>query len=116
MVYFVAGLNIVLGLAAALFNVEFLQQIGIGFGSILFGLVFLALGFFVQRRSAAALILAIVVFALDGVLGLYLAASQGYNPGSGGIVARVFLLIPMVQGLGAIKTLNSGTGTATPVQ
>ncbi len=58
-VYFVAGLNLVLGLISFLFNVEFLQQIGIGFGSILFGLVFLALGFFTQRKSMVALILAI---------------------------------------------------------
>ena len=107
MVYFVAGLNLVLGFVSFLFNVEFLQQIGIGFGSIIFGLVFLVLGFFVQRKSAVALILAIVIFALDGILGVFLAASQGYNPGAGGIIARIFLLIPMVQGVGAIKALKS---------
>jgi len=107
MVYFVAGLNLVLGLVSFVFNVEFLQQIGIGFGSILFGLVFLALGFFVQRKSTVALILAIVIFALDGIVGFFLAASQGYNPGGGGIIARIFLLIPMVQGVGAIKALKS---------
>ena len=95
-------MNICLGLISFLFNVELLQQIGIGFGSILFGLVFLALGFFVQRKSSVALILAIVIFALDGIVGVFLAASQGYNPSSGGIVARIFLLMPMVQGLGAI--------------
>lgn len=107
MVYFVAGLNLVLGLVSFLFNVEFLQQIGIGFGSIIFGLVFLALGFFVQRKSTVALILAIVIFALDGILGIVFAASQGYNPGTGGILVRIFLLIPMVQGVGAIKALKS---------
>lgn len=107
MVYFVAGLNLVLGLVSFLFNVEFLQQIGIGFGSILFGLVFLALGFFVQRKSTVALILAIVIFALDGIVGFFLAVSQGYNPGSGGIIARIFLLIPMIQGVGAIKALKA---------
>ncbi len=107
MVCFVAGLNLVLGLVSFLFNVEFLQQIGIGFGSILFGLVFLALGFFVQRKSTVALILAIVIFALDGIVGFFLAASQGYNPGGGGIIARIFLLIPMIQGVGAIKALKS---------
>lgn len=107
MVYFVAGLNLVLGLVSFLFNVGFLQQIGIGFGSTLFGLVFLALGFFVQRKSTTALILAIVIFALDGIVGIFLAASQGYNPAAGGIVARFFLLIPMIQGVGAIKALKS---------
>lgn len=107
MVYFVAGLNLILGLVSLLFKVELLQQIGIGFGSILFGLVFLALGFFVQRKSMVALILAIVVFALDGILGLFLAASQGTNPGVAGVIARTFLMIPMFQGIGAIKALKS---------
>ena len=107
MVYFIAGLNLVLGFVSLLFDVELLRQLGVGIGSILFGLVFLALGFFVQRQSTLALILAIVIFALDGIVGIFLAASQGYNPGSGGIVARIFLVIPMVQGLGAIKALKS---------
>lgn len=105
-VYFIAGLNLVLGFVSFLFNVEFLQQIGIGFSSIVFGLVFLVLGFFVQRKSTIALILAIILFALDGILGVVLAASQGYNPGAGGIIARIFLLIPMVQGVGAIKAVK----------
>ncbi len=107
MVYFVAGLNIVLGLISFLFNVEFLQQIGSGLGSIFFGLVFLVLGFFTQRRSRVALILASAIFALDGLAALFLGAAQGSSAGlSGGLVARIFLLIPMVQGVGAIKTLN----------
>jgi len=104
---FVARLNLVLGFVSFLFNVEFLQQIGIGLGSVIFGLVFLALGFFVQRKSIVALILAIVIFALDGILGIVFAAFQGSNPGSGGLIARIFLIIPMVQGVGAIKALKA---------
>ena len=107
MVYFVAGLNLVLGFISILFDVEFLQTLGIGSVSIIYGLVFLVLGFFVQRRSAVALILAIVLFALDGILGFVLAIAGGYNPGIGGMVARIFLLIPMIQGIGAIKALKS---------
>ncbi len=109
-VYFVAGLNLVLGLISFLFNVEFLQQIGIGFGSILFGLVFLVLGFFTQRKSMVALILAIVIFALDGLAGLFLSAAQGGIPGIGGLFARILLLIPMIQGIGAIKALKQKIG------
>lgn len=106
-VYFIAGLNIVLGLISFLFNVELLRQMGIGFGSILFGLVYLVLGFFVQRRSSVALVLAIIIFALDGILGVFFASMQGYTPSGAGIVARIFLLIPMGQGFGAIKALRS---------
>lgn len=106
-VYFLAGLNLVLGLVSSLFNVGLLQELGIGIGSIIFGLVFLALGFFTQRRSSVALILAIVLFALDGILGLVLAVSQGYNPGIGGILVRIIFLTPMVQGVAAIKALKT---------
>ncbi len=106
MVFFIAGLNIVLGLAAGIFQVEFLQSIGISFYSIIFGVVFLVLGYFVQRRSAVALVIAIAVFALDGILGLVTAISQGYDPNSGGIIARIFLLIPMIHGVGAIRAIK----------
>lgn len=106
MVFFIAGLNIVLGLAAGIFQVEFLQSIGISFYSIIFGVVFLVLGYFVQRRSAVALVIAIAVFALDGILGLVTAISQGYDPGAGGTIARIFLLIPMIQGVGAIRAIK----------
>ena len=105
-VFFVAGLNIVLGLIATLFRVEFLQAIGIGFFSIIFGLVFLVLGFFVKKRSLIALILAIVVFALDGILGLVLSVMAGVEPGIGGLFARVILIIPMIQGVPAIRDLR----------
>ena len=105
-VYFIAGLNLVLGLVSFLFDVALLQQIGIGFGSIIFGLVFLVLGIFVQRKSAVALILVIVIFALDEIIGVFLAISQGYNPGLGGVFARIILLIPMFQGVGAIRVLK----------
>lgn len=110
MVYFIAGLNLVLGIVSVLFDVEFLQQIGIGFTSIIFGLVFLVLAFFVQRKSTIALFLAIVIFAADGILGIVLAVSQGSTPGVGGIFARIILLIPMIQGVGAIKALKSKAG------
>ena len=104
-IFFVAGLNIVLGAIAALFEVEFLYAIGIGWSSIIFGAIFLVLGFFVKRESVAALILAIAIFALDGIVGFFLAVGQGAMP-TGGIVARIILLIPMVQGVGAIRTIK----------
>ncbi len=108
-VFFIAGLNIVLGLVSELFQVEFLQQLGIGVFSIGFGLIFLALGFAVRRQSQIALIIAIAIFALDGILGLAVSASAGGRPSTVGIIVRIFLLIPMVQGVVAIKTLKAQT-------
>jgi hypothetical protein len=113
--FFVAGLNLVLGVLATLFQIEFLQAIGIGFFSIIFGLVFLFLGFFVKKRSLIALILAIVIFALDGILGLVFSVMAGMEPGVTGLIARVFLIIPMVQGVPAIRVLKQRDISAVPI-
>jgi hypothetical protein len=110
-VFFVAYLNIVLGVVSLLFQIEILQKIGFGFISTIIGLVFLILGYFVKRKSSIALIIAIALFVLGGIASFISYASQGYGANTGSLVARFFLLIPMVQGLGAIKTLeqqNSG--------
>ncbi len=115
MVYFVAGLNIALGLISLLLNVTFLQELGLGFFSIIYGVVFLVLGFFVQRKSTIALILAIIIFALDGILGCVLSAVAGSTPSVGGLLVRIILLVPMIQGVGAIKALKAGmTGAVVP--
>lgn len=105
--YFIAGLNLLLGVLSLLIKSEFLQTLSYWPVSIAFGLTFLVLGFLIQRRSSVALILAIVIFALDGLLGIYLAISGGGTPGVGGLLVRVLLLIPMVQGVGAIKALKA---------
>jgi len=105
-VYWVAGLNLVLGFVSLLFNVESLQQRGIGFVSIIMGLLFFVFGFFVQRKSSAALILAVVIFAIDGIASLYFALSQD-DKVSSGLLVKIFFLISMIQGIGAIKVLKS---------
>lgn len=106
MAFFIAGLNTILGMAAVLFQVPFLQTLGIGFPSIIFGAVFLVLGFFVKGKSQLALILAVVVFALDGILGLIFTVMGGVTPSAGGLLARIFLIIPMIQGVPAIRILK----------
>lgn len=106
MVYFVAGLNLLLGILAVLFDIEFLQGIGISLGSIIFGVIFLVLGFFTQRKSTIALILAVVIFAIDGITGFVMSASQGSSLSASGLVARIFFIIPMIRGVKAIKELK----------
>lgn len=101
MIFFIAGLNLVLGIATMLFRIEFLQALGIGFFSVIFGLVFLLLGFWAQSGSQLALILAIAIFALDGILGFVLVAMVGGTPNISGLIARIFFIIPMVRGLSA---------------
>jgi hypothetical protein len=110
MVFFIAALNVILGLIATLGPAAFLRSLGIGVLSIVFGLIFAVLGAFVMRMSAVALIAAIVLFALDGILGFVLVASADIAPNIGGVVARAFFLVPMVQGVRAIAVLKERAG------
>jgi hypothetical protein len=108
--FFIAGLNIVLGLIGLIARSELLASLGLGLGSVIFGLFFLGAAFFVMRRSQIALILAIIVFALDAILGIVLAVGAGGSPAIGGLIARVILFIPLVNGVKAIKELRGEGG------
>jgi hypothetical protein len=102
MVLFIGWLNVVLWLIAELLKVGFLQRFGFGFGSIIVGIIFLILGFFMKRKSKYALLIAIILFFGDGILAAFFLSEQARNYVTGGIVARIFLLIPMIQGVSAI--------------
>ncbi len=105
LIYFVAGLNFLLGILA-LAGVEFFQQLGFGVISLIAGVIFLMLGFFTQHLSSIALIMVIVLLALDGILGLIFAAVAGSSSTVGGLFARIILIIPMIQGIGAIQQVK----------
>ncbi len=106
-VFFIGGASIILGIITLLFDIEYLRADGIGFFTIIYGLAFLLLGALVWRKSSVALILAIVIFSLDFLLSKFLPTAWGYEPGLSGI-SRMIMLIPMIQGIGAIKTLKAG--------
>jgi hypothetical protein len=127
-IYFIAGLNIVLGFIALIFPVEFLKTLGFGIISVAIGFIFLVLGFFTQRRSLIALIIALIIYSLDTVLALFsgfntaLVLSSGFNilalsgdflmriaPVIGWIIIRIGFLMGMGQGVGAINELKKET-------
>lgn len=105
-VFVVGGLNALLGLLGLFTESEFLQMMGVGLFTLIFGIVFLVLGFFVLRRSLVALIAAIIIFALDAILGLYYIIDAGASPGFAWIIFRVLLLIAMGLGIPAIRELK----------
>jgi hypothetical protein len=106
MIFFVAGFNMLLGFLAGAADVRFLQGIGLGYGACGAGVIYGVLGFFVTRRSKLALALAVGLFVLDGIALVAFSAQKGRAPNPGGLVARVFFLIPMIQGFGAIGALQ----------
>lgn len=106
LIIFLGVLNIVLGLAASLFNVAFLQGLGLGWSSAIFGLILGGLGLLVRQENLIALWAAIILFALDAIFGLITAVGVGASPISG-LIVRVFFLAAMYQGVGAIKELRA---------
>ncbi len=133
-IYYAAGLNIVFGLIAYFFQFKFLQTLGFGVLSAVIGFLLLVLAFFTQRRSLFALILAVILFSLEGVsvllLGLFMLISA-FSAGNSlhemaeilksqailfGVLVGWFSLciswpILMLKGVGAIKKLKQGTPT-----
>ena len=105
-VYFVAGLNVVLGLLVALAEIEFLAKIGLGWGSVGEGALYGLLGFFASRRHKWALIVATVLFAIDGVFTVVGGLGTGGPPPIGAVVARLFLILPMIRGIPAIAKIK----------
>ena len=105
MVAAVAVLNVVVGLLVELFDAGFLRGIGAGWPSVLAGLVYAVLAWFVRGRSVVALGIAVVLFVVDGLFVMASAAQGGGTPPVGGLVARVFFLIPMLRGFPAIREL-----------
>jgi len=110
-IFFVAGLNIVLGFLGAITHSPFLLSLGLSFGSVFFGAIFLLLGYLVRRRSVPALAIAFGLFALDGILSIGIASQQTGHPVIGGIVARIFFLTRIWQGFGAIRSLKEDEAT-----
>lgn len=105
--FFIAGLNLALGIAAEFFQVRFLQELGVGLFSAIFGAIFLGLGFLVMKKhSLVALWAAILLFVADGILGLFFTIEAGNEPATGGIVMRIVLLVGLFQGLKGIKQLK----------
>jgi hypothetical protein len=113
MLYFVAVLNAALGILAGLAQVTFLLSLGLGYASVIVGGIYGGLGYLVKaKRSRPALVVAIVLFALDGLASVFLAVQHGGSPPVGGLVARVFFLMPMWKGLGALTELKSAPTTS----
>lgn len=104
-VFFIAGLNTVLGLVAELGQVQLLLELGLGWTAVAFGVVFAGLGFATLRGSVVALWIAIVLFGADALLGL---VESGGQPAVGGLVFRVFLIVAMVKSAMAARAKGPG--------
>jgi hypothetical protein len=110
-VTFIGGLNIFLGLITIIFNLQMFGGAAGGGFALVYGIVFLVLGYFVQKqRSMIALGIAVGLFGADtiAILGMRAseAASTGPKGGYGFLGLRIILIVVMCQGLGAIRELK----------
>jgi hypothetical protein len=101
MLYFLAGLNTLLGVVAMLINSELLEGMGVGLGNILFGAVVAVLGFFTYRRSRVATVLAILLYAADSFYTLASYGESGRSPPAAGFVFRIYIIYALVQAVKA---------------
>ncbi|MCB1052899.1 MAG: hypothetical protein H6510_08440 [Acidobacteria bacterium] len=102
--FLLAGINGLVGLATLAFGIVSLKAMGLGWISVFYGVVFGLTGWFVKRRSLAALILASVLFFIDSVF-VVMAMAEARNTNVWIIFLRVFFLYFMLQGIPALREL-----------
>ncbi len=115
-VYFLAGLNLLIGVIAFAFDVRFLKE-NFGYGPPIVAALFGVLGYLTMKRSLAALIAAIVIYGLDGIVTLamqFSAAGSGRSPNVGFIFMRVIFIMAMIRGARAMSQLAPAGGSKTP--
>jgi uncharacterized Zn finger protein (UPF0148 family) len=105
-VYWIGGLTLVLGLANSLFNLSILGSKANGAFQIAAGFIFLALGYLAQRKWRPALMLAIGLYALDGIVSLFLLTAQGSFLAISVLIAHIIFIIPMIRGVSAMYELK----------
>lgn len=103
-----AGLSVLVGTITEVFQIEFLMNAGLGLGSIIVGTVMLGLGYWVSKRSMIALALVFLIIISD-IVATFWMATQTHASGSQGIVLKIFFLIYMFKGFGAIRKLKQTT-------
>ncbi len=103
-IYAIGVINIVGGILLLLTQTSSVGGLELKFVSaIATGIIYLVLGFFVQRRSQIALGIAVIGFVFD-TLSMVLSGVAG----PGVLVTRfVFFVMPIIKGFGAIRDLNN---------
>ncbi|MFY2563123.1 hypothetical protein ACN469_36345 [Corallococcus terminator] len=106
LLYFLAGLNTLVGVIALVIPNEALEALGMGIGSVLFGAVTAVLGFFTYRGTRVAPILAIVLYVGDTLITLMDTVGQGGRPQVFGLIIRVYIVIMLVKAVQAVNELR----------
>jgi hypothetical protein len=106
-----AGVNLAVGIG--LLSHAGLQNFPtVNLRSLVAGGLFLLLAFFVMRRSIIALSIAVGILALDLILAVIFPPELPRFILIAAVIFRVFILLAMIQGFGAIKSLKQNQSHA----
>jgi hypothetical protein len=104
---FVGGLNLVLGLVAEVQQSETLLLMGLGWGSVVEGLLYAGLGWWgYSRLASVAFGIAFALLVLDGAYSVW-ASLQTSSSGAGGLLMRLFLCVLVYRGIQAARQLRA---------
>ncbi|QQR41604.1 hypothetical protein JKA73_20820 [Myxococcus xanthus] len=92
MLYFLAGVNTLLGVIGLLVESEALEAAGMGLGSILFGVVVAVLGFFTYRGTRAAPILAGILYIADALTTVVDTFTEGGRVPVVALIIRAYII------------------------
>ncbi|MCK8498579.1 hypothetical protein [Myxococcus fulvus] len=106
MLYFLAGLNTLLGVVAMVLGSEEMDALGLGIGSIVFGALVAVFGFFTYRATRFGPILAILLYIGDTVVTLMDSIDAGGRPNVVGLIIRVYIIVTLVKAAQAAGELK----------
>jgi hypothetical protein len=106
LLFLLGSFNIAVGTLATIITLGPLQALGIDGTSAAIGAVYLLLGFLVRRRFAVALAVAMLVLSLDLIVTLVAAVSVAPAAFAGVFFARLWFILVMFRGFGAVGTLK----------
>jgi hypothetical protein len=102
LIYIVALVNLILGVLSIFVKIDAFIPFNFGWLNVVYGLGFMVLGFFAQRKSVAAMILFIVIFGLDSFSFLLLSFQTGLYIIILIFLGRLVFLAPAFLALGEI--------------
>ena len=105
--FLLGGVNLVFGLVALFWPADFLLRLGMGTGSVITGVVVIALAFSIRKNSMPALLTSIGFWVLDYAFSLYLVSQDPAAPNPmSGLVMRMVIVYTLYRGIAALKQIN----------
>jgi len=107
-VFFLAGLNLLGGLVAMIFQPAAMLSLGYGVYNLVIGSIYGFAAFLMRRRSIVGISIAIALFLGDTVMAFLTHIRLATNVPSSWIIVRMILAVPIFQAAYAIAKLRTG--------